>query len=140
MIKDGPTKFRFTTDLRPVNRYKISFQYPLRNMEQELVKVLESKYFANVEFCQSHWQLALDPESRAIESIIASGDVYSPARVVHGTKNAVMHLQSSILSDIPPSLRRHVLLWLNDVLQHATTPKTVMDAVNNFSHFAKSST
>lgn len=127
--KPGPTKFRFTTDLRSVNHFTVAYQYPMPNTEQEIFKVSGSKYFANVDFCQKYWQLALDPDSQPTQSFITPDGIYSPTRVMHGTTNAVMHLQSSIESKLPPSLRPHILLWLDDVLQHAATPEKLMDVM-----------
>lgn len=135
VAKPGPAKFRFTTDLRPVNRFTVAYQYPMPNTEQELVKVSGSKCFANVDFCQTYWQLALDPESQATQSFITPDGVYSPTRVMHGTTNAVMYLQSSIASNLPDPIRHHILLWLDDVLQHAATPEKLLDVLEGFFAF-----
>lgn len=63
--KDGSAKFCFAMDLCSVSLYSIEYQYQISHTEQELVKVLGSKYFLNVEFCQSYKQLALDLWSQA---------------------------------------------------------------------------
>lgn len=36
--KPGPSKYRFTVDLRPINRYTTKHQFPIPNLEQELTK------------------------------------------------------------------------------------------------------
>lgn len=61
--KPGPAKFRFTVDLRPVNRYTKKHQYPMPNLEQEISKLGKAKYFANFDLSHGYWQLPLHPDS-----------------------------------------------------------------------------
>ena len=44
--KPGPAKFRFTVDLRPVNKYTIKHQFPMPNLEHELNKLSGSQFYA----------------------------------------------------------------------------------------------
>ena len=37
--KQGPTRFRFTVDLRPINTYTVKHQFPMPNLENELTKL-----------------------------------------------------------------------------------------------------
>lgn len=45
--KPGTSKFRFTVDLRSVNRLNILHQFPMPRFEQELTKLSASKFFSN---------------------------------------------------------------------------------------------
>lgn len=79
--KPGPSLFRFTTDLRPVNRYMIRYQYPMPNLEQELVLTSWSKYYDTVDFSHGYWQLPLHPDSQASQSFVTPDGVFYPTRV-----------------------------------------------------------
>lgn len=130
--KPGPEAWRFTVDLRPVNRYTYRHQYPMPLLEQELPKTAKSKFFANFDFVHSYWQLLLHPDSQESQSIITPDGVISPTRVPHGTTNAVTHLQSSIMMTLPDALKDSLLLWLDDCLLHSPTIPRFLDCIRRF--------
>lgn len=133
--KDGPTKFRFTVDLRPVNRFTVKHQFPMPNIEHELGKLSGSRYFATFDLSHGYWQLELDPESRHLQSFITPHGIFSPTRVLHGTTNAVAHLQSALAEVIPTNLRKKLLVWLDDILLHDKTVSGILDSVQEMLHF-----
>lgn len=136
--KPGPSKFRFTVDLRPVNRFSVKHQFPMPNMEQELSKLSNSRSFATFDFSHGYWQLPLEPSSQASQSFITPDGIFSPTRVLHGTTNAVMFLQWTIQGKIPAKLRPWVLLWLDDILLHAQSITDHLDAILLLFGFCKS--
>ena len=129
--KSGPIPSRFTVDLRPVNKYTARHQYPMPNLEQELSRLSGSKFFANFDFSQAYWQLPLHEDSQQLQSFITPDGVYSPTRVLHGTTNAVTHLQSSITTILTPSLRKQTLLWLDDLLLFAPSVDKLFQLIND---------
>lgn len=52
--KPGPTAWRFTVDLRPVNRYTKPYQFPMPQIEHELTKTAGSRYYANFDFTHGY--------------------------------------------------------------------------------------
>ena len=135
--KHGPVPFRFTVDLRPVNKFTIRHQYPMPNLEQELTKLSGSKYFANFDFSHAYWQLPLHPDSQSLHSFITPDGVFSPTRILHGTTNAVMHLQSSVEAILKTSLKRNTLLWLNDILIFSSTIDHLLELISEFIQLCK---
>ena len=130
--KPGPDGFRFTVDLRPVNQFTQKHQFPMPNLGQELTKLANSRHFFESDFVHSYWQLPLHPESQASQSFITPDGIYSPTRVLHGSTNAVMYLQSSLSSTMPIPLRQKTLLWLDDVLGHASTVDELLTIIRQF--------
>ena len=61
--KDGPAKFRFTVDLRPVNKFTEKHGFLMPNIEQELHTVSGSNYFAKFDLSHGYWQLPLHADS-----------------------------------------------------------------------------
>jgi len=132
--KDAPSRFRFTVDLRPVNRFTVKYQYPMPDIEVELSKLAGAKYFGTFDFSHGYWQLPLDPDSQATQSFITPNGIFTPTRVIHGTSNATMHMQAEVNSLIQKDsvLTQHLLAWLDDVLAYADTIEKYLGALDNF--------
>jgi len=94
--KPGPEQFRFTTDLRPVNKVTIPHIWPMPDLESSLGRLKNQKVFALIDLCQGYWQLPLHENSQECQSFITPDGVFSPTRVMHGQRNAVSYCQSSI--------------------------------------------
>lgn len=132
VLKPGPSQFRFTVDLRPVNKFTIRHQYPMPNLEHELCKVSGSSFFASFDLSNGYWQLPLEESSQQLQYFITPDGVYTPTRVLHGTTNAVAHLQSSLAEIIPPVLWKSLLSWLDDILLHHETFSGLLQAISDF--------
>lgn len=74
--------------------------------------------FAGLDCTQSYWHLLLHTALRVCQSIISTDGVFTPTSALDGTTNSVFHLQSFLSSKLPPALRDHVLLWVNNCLFH----------------------
>eukprot|EP00178_Gracilaria_changii_P000257 TRINITY_DN1027_c0_g1_i1.p2 TRINITY_DN1027_c0_g1~~TRINITY_DN1027_c0_g1_i1.p2 ORF type:complete len:1106 (+),score=114.18 TRINITY_DN1027_c0_g1_i1:5972-9289(+) len=127
--KPGPARFRFTVDLRPINRYTIRHQYPMPNIEQELLKLAESQFFATFDLSHGYWQFPLHKDSQVLQSFITPDGVCSPTRVLHGTTNATTHLQLVLAEIFPPRLLKQLLYWLDDILLHNATINGLLKAI-----------
>lgn len=79
------------------------------NLEQELTKTGGSMFYATFDLSHGYWQLPLDVLLQACLSLITPDGIYFSTIVLHGTTSAVMYLQSSLSSNVPAELRRHVL-------------------------------
>lgn len=69
----------------------------------------------------SYWQLELARDSQDCQSLLTPDGIFTPTRVLHGTTNAVTHLQSSLAAIIPEDLKSNILIWLDDILLFAPT-------------------
>jgi hypothetical protein len=56
-----------------------------------------SEVFATLDFCQGYWQIPLHKDSQDCQSFITPDGVYTPTRVLHGTRIATQHLQSVLV-------------------------------------------
>ena len=129
--KPGPAKFRFTVDLRPVNKQTIPCSWPMPHIESELTRIRDSSYFATFDLSHGYWQLPLAPSSQDCQSFITPDGVYSPTRVLHGSSNAVTHLQAS-LQEVFRILQVHLLSWLDDLLLHSPTLPQFFEYLRTF--------
>lgn len=135
--KPGPggDEFRFTVDLRPINRFTVKHQFPMPNLEQELTRTAQARFFALLDLSHSYWQLPLHEESQTCQSFLTPDGVYTPTRVLHGTTNAVMFLQSTLASCMPDDLRNRTLWWLDDILIFSETVTDHLAAIQRFLEF-----
>lgn len=134
LVPKPGAEFRFTTDLRPVNKHTINHQYPMPNLEHELTNLGKEKpqCFANFDMSHSYWQLMLASESQECHSIITPDGTFTPNRVMYGTTNAVTHLQSSLTSIIPDEWKPNILIWLDDILLFAPTVEKLLMSIRSF--------
>ncbi len=106
-------------------------------LEHEIHKLAGSTCYANFDLSHAYWQLPLAVDSRECQSFITPDGVYTPTRVLHGTANAVAHLQSSLAELLTPKLYSHILAWLDDLLIHAVTVEELIAAVELFLQLCK---
>ena len=94
MPKDGPVRFRFGVNLRPVNEIIEKHRFLMPNIEQELHTVGGSKYFAKFDLTHGCWLLCPHADSQDCKPFVPPDGVFTPTRVLHSTTNAVTYLQS----------------------------------------------
>jgi hypothetical protein len=95
--KPGPDQYCMTVDLRVPNASTKPTAWPMPNLQDELHDLHGSEVFATLDFCQGYWQIPLHKDSQDCQSFIAPYGVYTPTRVLHGTRNATQHLQSVLV-------------------------------------------
>ena len=133
---DGPARFRFTVDLRPVNKFTVKKWFLMPNIDQKLYTVGVSKYFAKFDLSHGYWQLPLHADSQECQSFVTGDGVCTPTRVLQGTTNAVIYLQYTLAYLLRPDLLNDVLYWLEDILLHYKTIDGVLKSMENlFSMF-----
>jgi hypothetical protein len=84
-----------------------------------------------------YWQIALHKDSQDCQSFITPDGVYTPIRVLHGTKNATQHLQS-VLVIMMDDIKSNIKVWLDDCLLHTKTEDDLLATLNFFSRNVKS--
>jgi Reverse transcriptase (RNA-dependent DNA polymerase) len=131
--KPGPDQYRMTVDLRIPNAWKKPTAWPITNHQDELHDLHGSEVFATLDFCQGYWQIPLHKDSQDCQSFITPDTVYTPTRVLHGTRNATQHLQSVIVF-MMEDIKSNIKVWLDDCLLHT---KTEDDLVATLSFFFK---
>lgn len=106
----------------------------MKNTRQELIKVASSKYIANVDFCQTYWQLPLRKDLQKTHSFISLDELFYTTRAMHRSRNTVF-FQSTMPSRLTPSLADQIQLCLDDVLMHTETAKALLFIFDEFFTF-----
>jgi Reverse transcriptase (RNA-dependent DNA polymerase) len=100
------------------------------NLQDELHDLHGSEVFATLDFCQGCWQIPLHKDSQDCQSFITPDGVYTPTRVLHGTRNAT-HLQS-VLVVMMDDIKSNIKVWLDDCLLHTKTEYDLLATLNFF--------
>jgi Reverse transcriptase (RNA-dependent DNA polymerase) len=114
-----------TVDLRVPNASTKPTAWPMPNVQDDLHDLHGSEVFATLYFCQGYWQLPLHKDSQDCQSFITPDGVYTPTRVLHGTRNATQHLQS-VLVVMMNDIKSNIKVWLDDCLLHTKTEEDLL--------------
>jgi Reverse transcriptase (RNA-dependent DNA polymerase) len=120
-----------TVDLRMPNASTKTAAWLMPNLQSEIQDLHGSEVFATLDFCQGYWQILLHDDSQEFQSFITPDGVYTPKRVLHGTRNAMQHLQS-ILVVMMDDIKANIKVWLDDCLLHA---KNEVDLITTLKFF-----
>lgn len=100
-------------------------------------KLAESRVLSKFHLINGYWKLPHDESSKASQSLITMGGIFSPTRLLHGSNIAFMYLHSTLASKIPSDLLHQVLYWLDVVLWHSKTVDELLGAIELYcSHSA----
>jgi hypothetical protein len=101
------------------------------NLQDKLHDPHGSEGFATLDFCQGYWQIPLQKDSQDCPSFITPDGVYTPTSVLHGTRNATIHLQS-VLVVMMNDIASNIKVWLDDCLLHTKTEDDLLATLNLF--------
>jgi RNase H-like domain found in reverse transcriptase/Reverse transcriptase (RNA-dependent DNA polymerase) len=121
-----------TVDLRVPNASTKPTAWPLPNLQDELHDLHGSEVFATLDFCQGYWQIPLHKDSQDCQSFITPDGVYTPTRVLHGTRNATQHLQSVLVVMMDDMDDSNINVWLDDCLLHTKTEDDLLATLKFF--------
>jgi Reverse transcriptase (RNA-dependent DNA polymerase) len=120
-----------TVDLRVPHASTKPTAWSMPNLQDELHDLHGSEVFATLDFCQGYWQISLHKDSQDYQSFITPGGVYTPTRVLHGTRNATQHLQY-VLVVMMDDIKSNIKVWLDDCLLHTKTEDDLIETLNFF--------
>jgi Reverse transcriptase (RNA-dependent DNA polymerase) len=129
--KSRPDQYCMTVDLRVPNVSTKTTAWPMPNLQDGLQDLHGSEVFATLDFCQGYWQIPLHKDSQDCQSFITPDGVYTPTRVLHGTRNATQHVQS-VLVVMMDDIKSNIKVWLDDCLLHTKTEDDLLAALNFF--------
>ncbi|GMF25827.1 unnamed protein product [Phytophthora fragariaefolia] len=72
------------------------------------------------------------PRNQELMSFISEDTVYSPTRVPQGAMDSSVHFQNQMQKIFADVLYTSLLLWIDDILVHAKSARTLLDALRIF--------
>ena len=125
---NSKAKWRMAIDLRPVNSATVKEQWPMPDLDAEMVDFAESDCFCSLDFVSGYWQLPLHSDSYSACGIITPRGVYTSRRVFPGLANAVAFFQRSV-APLFASLCANLKAWLDDFGLHANGETKLLDVL-----------
>jgi Reverse transcriptase (RNA-dependent DNA polymerase) len=101
------------------------------NLQDELHDLHGSEVFATLDFCQGSWKMPLHKDSQDCKSLITPDGVYTPRRILHGTRLATQHLQF-VLVVMMDDIKSNIKVCLDDCLLHTKTEDDLLATLNFF--------
>jgi hypothetical protein len=101
------------------------------NHQDELHDLHGSEVLATLDFCQGYWQIPLQKDSQDCQSFITPDGLYTPKRVLHGTRNATQHLQF-VLVVMMDDIKSNIKVWLDDCLLHTNSEDDLLATLHFF--------
>jgi hypothetical protein len=100
-------------------------------MLDELRDLHGSEVFATLDFCQGYWQIPLHKDSHDFQPLIKPDRMYTPTRVLHGTRKGTQNLQS-VLVVMMDDIKSNIKVWLDDCILHTKTDDDLLATLNFF--------
>jgi hypothetical protein len=128
--KPGPKGFRFTVDLRVPNAQTVPTVWLMPHLAGSLTHFEVARTMENLISAKATgvWVCTLTVKNaKVLVHLLAC----LLQRVLHGTKNATMHMQATIESIIQ-DFKPHAEAWLDDVATHAKLEDEYLDALDRF--------
>jgi transposase InsO family protein len=114
-------QYRLTVDLRAVNNCTIPMQFPLPRLETFTEIVSGASHFASIDLFNGYWQIPLHPDSQEYFSIKTDRGIFTPTRLIQGSKNAAGPFQA-VLTEVLGSLVNTIcVVYIDDILIYANS-------------------
>jgi hypothetical protein len=121
-------RYRLTVDLRAVNSATVPMRYPLPRLETFLSIVAGKKFFGTMDLFSGYWQLPLHEDSQQFFSILTDVGIWTPNRLIQGSRNAAGPFQAAVAEAIGDDLmNKACVLYIDDILIIGDTEEEFVD-------------
>ena len=129
--KPGTEQFRFCLDMRRINDASEPIVWPMPHVDTVLSDLTHSTVYSKLDFSHGYWQIALDKDSQDCQSFGTDEGIWTPTRVLQGSKNSSAYFQGATSKIFSP-IRTSLLQWLDDWLIHAKTETKLLHVLSKF--------
>jgi hypothetical protein len=126
-----PGEFRLCVDVKKPNSLVASTHWPMPHMDVLLRKLGKSTAYAKLDAFKGYWLFPVTPRCGELYSIKTPFGVFTPKRIVQGAQEAVRYFQAGMEEALNINDRDDLLLWVDDILAHATTPRELLSSLEH---------
>jgi transposase InsO family protein len=133
-------QYRLTVDLRVINLHTIPTRFPLPRLETFVERVAGMTYFGTLDLFNGYWQLPLDESCRKYFSIMTDAGIWTPYRLIQGSRNAAGPFQAAICDVLGDLVNTGCIVYIDDILIFGRTEEEFVDnwlAILRLLHTAK---
>ena len=137
VIKPGKTaetpimeRYRLVIDLRAVNSVTVPIAFPMPHIDVYLSALSGSSVYAQLDLHKAYWQLPCHPDSQEYHSFKTPFGVFTPTRLIQGCRDGVTAFQRAMMEILHDLVPKYVLVWLDDLLVHAPSPRELLERLH----------
>ena len=123
----GGGGYRLCVDLRAVNSKTVASAWPMPMFETLADHLKGSACYATLDLWKGYWQFPLAEDKQEIFSFMTHEGVFTPTRIIQGSKNGTNFFQSGLSECLRDLLYKGVLLWVDDVLVYGANETHLLD-------------
>jgi len=120
-------QYRLTVDLRAVNACTIPTKFPLPRLESFMERVAGKRFFGTLDLFGGYWQLPLHPDSQQFFSILTDAGIWTPLRLIQGSRNAAGPFQAIVGEVLGDALYSACVQYIDDVMVFGATEEEFID-------------
>jgi hypothetical protein len=126
----SPGEFRLCVDVKRPNELVLQTHWPMPNIDVVLRKLSKSSVYAKLDAFKGYWLFPTTTECGELYSIKTPFGVFTPTRIIQGAQDAVKYFQAGMEEALDLHQRDDLLLWVDDILAHASSPKELVESLN----------
>ncbi|KAF7643479.1 hypothetical protein LDENG_00238730, partial [Lucifuga dentata] len=114
-------KWRLTIDYRKLNQQVPLSRWPMTQLEQELPKVREAKYFSTADVASGFWTIPVHPADQHKLAFTFGSRQYTFTRCPFGYANSPAEFNIFLNKACPDASERGTLIYVDDILIRSST-------------------
>uniref|UniRef100_A0A673XMB8 ribonuclease H n=1 Tax=Salmo trutta TaxID=8032 RepID=A0A673XMB8_SALTR len=114
-------KWRLTIDYRQLNKLVPLSRWPMTQLDQELPKVANAKYFSTVDVANGFWTMTVDPRDQHKLAFSFSNKLFTFNRCPFGYANSPSEFNIFLHKAMPDAASRGTIIYVDDVLMRSET-------------------
>jgi hypothetical protein len=120
-------RYRLTVDLRAVNACTVPMKFPLPRLETFMERVAGKKFWGSLDLFGGFWQVPLHEDSQRYFSILTDAGIWTPTRLIQGSRNAAGPFQAVVSEALGDALNSACIQYQDDVMVLAVTEDEFVD-------------
>jgi hypothetical protein len=124
VVKKAVGGHRMCVDLRAVNALSESTLWPMPFLESIVCYLGNSKFWFKLDAFKGFWLMPLALECQEMFSFMTDRAVFTPRRSIQGALNSATQFQSRMHEVFKELIFDKVIIWIDDLLGHASSLET----------------
>ena len=124
-------EYRLCVDVKIPNSMVMDTHWPMPVLDALLRKLSGSAVFAKLDAFKGYWLFPVTPKCGELYSIQTPFGIFTPRRIVQGSKEAVRYFQAGMEEALSVSERSDLLIWIDDILTHSATCQGLLESLSH---------
>ena len=126
VVKKASGGFRMCVDLRAVNALSESTLWPMPFLESIVCYLGNSKFWFKLDAFKGFWLMPLAESCQEMFFFMTDKAIFTPRRSIQGALNSATQFQSRMHEVFKELIYDKVIIWIDDLLGHASTLESLV--------------